>query len=92
MLSLNIILLNNLTALIQASEMSEAQCLAKCGIHRNFMSNLRKGTLKHPSFECIYALAKFFNVSIDSLTQENYYTVLERKQFNIRRKYIIHTH
>lgn len=50
---------------------TESECLRLCGIHNNFFTNLRKGTLKSPSFENIYAIAKFFGVSIDQLALYN---------------------
>ena len=72
-MNLNKCLLDNITGLIRLHGMTESRCLSECHIHRNFLSNLRSGMLIHPSFDNIYAIAKFFNVPIDSLTTENQY-------------------
>lgn len=66
-MQLNEVLLYNITALIQKYGLSESSCLSSCKIHNNFLSNLKNGSLQKPCFEHIYAIAKFFNVSIDSL-------------------------
>lgn len=74
-MDINKILLDNITALISLNGLTETQCLTACNIHRNFLSNLRAGTLKHPCFEHVYALAQYFRISVDSLTEQGRYVV-----------------
>lgn len=66
-MTMNEILLRNITGFIKMYGMTESECLGKCGVHSNFISNLRNGKLKNPSLESVYSMAKFFGISIDKL-------------------------
>lgn len=70
-MELNEILLNNILLLIHEYGVTESSCLTSCNIHNNFLSNLKKGTLKKPCFAHIVTIAKYFDVSIDCLMDIN---------------------
>lgn len=61
------VLLKNILSLIKKAGISEAKLLRECDIHRMFLTNWRNGTLGHPKFEDIYAISKYFNVTMDEL-------------------------
>lgn len=73
-MELNTILLENIEALIDMFDISEAKCLRECNIHKNFLSNLRGEVLQNPSFKNIYLIAQYFHVSIDSLAEPQRHT------------------
>ena len=76
-MDINKLLLTNITENIQKCKTAESDCLRCCGIHGNFISNLRSGRLKNPSFKNIYLLAEFFDISMDDLV--NYTPAYSRR-------------
>ena len=64
---INEILLTNIVNFIKMYGLSESELLSICGIHWNFLSNIRTGRLQSPSLRDVYIIADFFNTSVDGL-------------------------
>ena len=64
---INEILLTNIVNFIKMYGLNESEFLGMCGIHWNFLSNIRTGKLKNPSLRNVYIIAEFFKTSIDGL-------------------------
>ena len=67
--------------------MTECECLRQCGIHTNFLTNLRSGKLQNPNLFNVYQIAKFFGTSIDSLLLYNPDNKRPELEYNEKRNY-----
>lgn len=62
-------------ATIQNKGLTEKQCATDCGLSSGFFADWKAGRVKSPSFDKIYKICKYLEMSIDSLNTESSFTV-----------------
>lgn len=64
-------MLNSILSELSQRNISEKECLIGSNISTSFFSDWKAGRLKSPSFDKIFRISLFLDVSIDSLVQNN---------------------
>lgn len=68
---INKILLSSILTELQSRNISEKECTLGSNVSQSFFSDWKAGRSKAPSFDKIYRIAQFLNLSIDTLIGNN---------------------
>lgn len=61
------ILFRTIQQALKENKMTEKECLSNSGVNKSFFSDWRSGRSKRQSFDNIYRICRYLNISIDSL-------------------------
>ena len=68
-MDINATLLTSLLEIMKNKNVVEKDCLKSCEINTSFFSDWKAGRLKSPSFDKIYRICQYLDISIDTLIQ-----------------------
>lgn len=65
------VILEKIFKAIVEQRITAKECLLKSSVNTSFLSDWKNGKIKSPPFDKIYRIAKFLNLSLDYLTDNN---------------------
>lgn len=76
-------LLTTILDYLKKHNIKEKECLKACQINTSFFSDWKAGKIKSPSFDKIYRILKYLNISFENISFEKDINIYDQELFDL---------